>query len=310
MYNVSNASFFLFMDFDSKGADCMDFKELETFVSIVEKGSISAAAAALGVSQPAVSKRVARIEAEMGASMFANGHKHSTLTSEGAVLYKAALKMLDTRKKARIQIAEISQELYGTVRISASSIPGDFILPEVLVEFMEKHPGVSVQVTQGDSQSALEDLSDKKVDLAVIGSDRNLPGFTSVPFYHDELVLIVNRNHPLAARKYIPMEEIGGLKLVGYRQRLGDKAPGNFKEPELQFGHTMGVVNAVANGAEAGIVSRFAAQTSPAVAMLTFKPAVYRAFHLVYGLCETKAVEVLVSFLIQKAEQQQLSQPQ
>ena len=193
----------------------MDFKELETFVSIVEKGSISAAAAALGVSQPAVSKRVARIEAEMGASMFANGHKHSTLTSEGAVLYKAALKMLDTRKKARIQIAEISQELYGTVRISASSIPGDFILPEVLVEFMEKHPGVSVQVTQGDSQSALEDLSDKKVDLAVIGSDRNLPGFTSVPFYHDELVLIVNRNHPLAARKYIPMEEIGGLKLVG-----------------------------------------------------------------------------------------------
>lgn len=319
MYNVSNASFFLFMDFDSKGADCMDFKELETFVSIVEKGSISAAAAALGVSQPAVSKRVARIEAEMGASMFANGHKHSTLTSEGAVLYKAALKMLDTRKKARIQIAEISQELYGTVRISASSIPGDFILPEVLVEFMEKHPGVSVQVTQGDSQSALEDLSDKKVDLAVIGSDRNLPGFTSVPFYHDELVLIVNRNHPLAARKYIPMEEIGGLKLVGRTSGSGSRQTwervyksrtGNFKEPELQFGHTMGVVNAVANDAEAGIVSRFAAQTSPAVAMLTFKPAVYRAFHLVYGLCETKAVEVLVSFLIQKAEQQQLSQPQ
>ncbi len=294
----------------------MDFKELETFISIVEKGSISAAAAALGISQPAVSKRVARIEAEMGATMFANGHKHSTLTSEGAVLYKAALKMLDTRKKARIQIAEISQELYGTVKISASSIPGDFILPGLLVEFMEKHPGVSVQVIQGDSQSALEDLADKKSDLAVIGSDKNLPGYTSVPFYHDELVLIVNRNHPLAAKKYITMEEISSLKLVGRTSGSGSRQSwervyksrtGNFKETELQFGHTMGVVNAVLSGAEAGIASRFAAQNVPGVTALAFKPAVYRSFHLVYGLFETKAVDVLISFLLQKAEQQQLA---
>ncbi len=289
----------------------MDFKELETFVSIVEKGSISAAAATLGISQPAVSKRVARIEAEMGASMFANGHKHSTLTSEGTVLYKAALKMLDTRKKARIQIAEISQELYGTVKISSSSIPGDFILPELLVEFTEKHPGVSVQVTQGDSQSALEDLTDKKTDLAVVGTDRSLPGFTSVPFFHDELVLIVNRNHPLGSKKYITMEEIGGLKLVGRTSGSGSRQTwervyksrtGALKEPDLQFGHTMGVVNAVASGAEAGIVSRFAAQISHSVILLPFKPAVYRSFRLVYGLCETKAVEVLVSYLIQQAE--------
>ncbi len=303
------------MDLHVKGADLMDFKELETFISIVEKGSISAAAAALGISQPAVSKRVARIEAEMGATLFANGHKHSTLTSEGAVLYKAALKMLDTRKKARIQIAEISQELYGTVRISASSIPGDFILPGLLVEFMEKHPGVSVQVIQGDSQSALEDLADKKSDLAVIGSDRNLPGYTSVPFYHDELVLIVNRNHPLAAKKYIAIEEVSSLKLVGRTsgsgsrqawERIYKSRTGNFKETELQFGHTMGVVNAVLSGAEAGIVSRFAAQNLPGVATLAFKPAVYRSFHLVYGLFETKAVDVLISFLLQKAEQQQL----
>lgn len=289
----------------------MDFKELETFVSIVEKGSISAAAAALGISQPAVSKRVARIEAEMGASMFANGHRHSTLTSEGAVLYKAALKMLDTRKKAKIQIAEISQELFGTVRISASSIPGDFILPPLLVEFTEKHPGVNVQVSQGDSQSALEELSDRKADLAVVGSERALPGFTSVPFYHDELVLIVNRNHPLAGRKCISMEEISGLKLVGRTSGSGSRQAwerayksrtGLLKEPELQFGHTMGVVNAVACGGEAGIVSRFAADACPNVATLPFKPAVYRTFHLVYGLCESKACEVLVSFLIQRAE--------
>lgn len=292
----------------------MDFKELETFVCIVEKGSISAAAAALGLSQPAVSKRIARIESEMGATMFANGHRHSTLTSEGAVLYKAAQKMLDTRRQARIQIAEISQELYGTVRLSASSIPADFILPGLLVEFSQNHPGVCVNLAQGDSQSALEDLAQKKADLVVIGSDRSLPGYTSVPFFHDELVLIVNHSHPLASRQYVTVEEASQLKLVGRTSGSGSRQAweracksrmGTVREAELQFGHTMGIVNAVAAGADGGIVSMFAA-VSPAVVALRFRPALYRTFHLVYGLCETKAVEVLTSFLTQKADSRRL----
>ena len=292
----------------------LDFKELETFVTVVEKGSISAAGAALGISQPAVSKRVARIEEEMGAPMFANGHKHSTLTSEGSVLYKAALKMLDTRRQAKMQIAEISQELYGAVRVAASSIPGDFILPRLLVEFAQNHPGVSVQLTQGDSRSALEDLSSRKADLAVIGSDKSLPGFTSVPFFHDEMVLIVNRAHPLASKQFVTMEEASTLKLAGRTSGSGTRQSweracksrtGSFREPELQFGHTMGVVNAVAAGAEGGIVSIWAAAASPAVVALRFRPALNRTFHHVHGLCETKAVEVLLSFLIQKAEQRE-----
>ncbi len=289
----------------------MDFKELETFVCIVEKGSISAAAAAMGISQPAVSKRVNRVESEMGAPMFVNGHKHCTLTPEGAVLYKAALKMLDTRKKAKVQIAEISQELFGTVRVSAGSIPGDYILPALLVEFSQTHPGVNVQLLHGNSQSALENLSSKKADLAVIGSEKVLPVFTSQPFFHDELMLIVGRSHPLASRQFVAMEEAASLKLVGRSPGSGTQQAweralksrtGMTKEPELQFGHTMGVVNAVAAGAEAGIVSSYAARTSSAVVALHFRPAVYRSFHLVYGLCKTKAVEALLSFLSQKAE--------
>lgn len=296
----------------------MDFKELETFVCIVEKGSISAAAAAMGISQPAVSKRVNRVETEMGAPMFINGHRHSALTPEGTVLYKAALRMLDTRKKAKLQIAEISQELFGTVRVSAGSIPGDFILPALLVEFAQTHPGVNVQLSQGNSQSALEDLSSKKADLAVVGSEKTLPVFTSQPFFHDELMLIVGRSHPMASRQFVSVEEAASLKLVGRTPGSGTQQAweralksrtGMTRETELQFAHTMGVVSAVAAGAEAGIVSSYAAGTSPAIVALHFRPAVYRTFHLVYGLCKTKAVEVLLSFLAQKAEERLSNKP-
>lgn len=289
----------------------MDFRELETFIAIVEKGSISAAAASLGVSQPAVSKRVARLEKEMGASLFAKGHKHSALTSEGSVFYKAALRILDYRKKTKIQIAEISEDLYGSVTISASSIPGDYILPGLLVEFTERHPGVDVKVKVSDSQAALEDLSDKKADLAIVGTDRSLPGFSSIPFMNDELVLVVGKQHPLATRKSVSIEELSGLKLAGRSsgsgtrhiwEKLYKSRCSSSKEIALQFGHALAVVNAVASGAEGGVVSRIAAESHPDVVAVDFDPPLLRPFYMVYGLCETKAVETLVSFMIDKAE--------
>ena len=291
----------------------MDFKELETFVSIVENGSISAAALSMKISQPAVSKRISRIEEEMGTVLFENGHKHCHLTPEGAVLYKAALKILDLRKKARTQIAEISQDLYGTVRIAATSVTSDFILPGLLVRFMELHPGVSIQVFQGDSERVLNMLKTGEADLAIAGSDAEIPeGYRSELFCHDELVLIVGRSHPLSSQKYIAMNEIGSLRLIGRTSRSAvqkdwDRAyrnrTGNMKEPELQFAHTMGVVNAVAAGAEAGIVSRSAAQRSSAVTAICFKPAVYRAFYLAYDpAAENRTLGALVSFLLQETE--------
>lgn len=291
----------------------MDFKELETFISIVEKGSISAAAAALGVSQPAVSKRVARLEEEMRAILFAKGHRHSALTPEGSVFYKSALKMLDMRKKTRLQIAEISQDLTGSVIISASSVPGDFILPELLVAFTENYPGVTVTVETSDSQSALEALADKKADIAVIGSDRCLPGYTSIPFFEDELVLIVNRNHPMATRSFVELEDVANLKLVGRShgsgtrqvwERMYKNRMGTVKDIDLQFGHALGVVGAVAAGAEAGIISRYVAGTSSNVVALPFKPSLHRPFRLVYGLCESRAAEVFISHLLRLSEQQ------
>jgi len=291
----------------------LDFKELETFVCIIEKGSISAAAASLGLSQPAVSKRVARLEEEVNAALFINSHKHSTLTSEGSILYKTALKILDMRKKAHLQIAELSQEVNGLVRISASSIPGDFILPGLLVEFSQAHPGVNIQLTQGDSKAAVEDLIAKRADLAVIGSEKTtIPGFTTLPFFHDELVLIVSRSHPLASKQYVTVEEAASLNLIGRTsgsgsqqvwERVCKSRTGAVKECELQFGHTMGVVNAVAAGAEAGVISMYAAHSSPLVTALHFRPALHRTFHLAYGICESKAIEVLLSFLTQKAEE-------
>lgn len=287
----------------------MDFPDLETFIAIVEKGSVSAAAAYLGLSQPAVSKRVAKMEQEMGAPLFAKGHRHSALTPEGAIFYKGALRILDCGRKTRIQIAELSQDLCGSVSISASSIPGDYILPGLLAEFNHFHPSVEVKVTVSDSKTALEDLSDKAADLAIVGWDRSLPGFTSEVFLEDELVLAVPKSHPLGKRKTISIDELSHINLIGRNQGSGTRQvwereyrakTGLTKEISLQFGHALAVVNAVAQGAEGGVVSKFAAKDNPNVAFLTFDPPLNRAFYMVHGLFETRTVEALANHLMKR----------
>ncbi|PIE54017.1 MAG: transcriptional regulator [Dethiosulfovibrio peptidovorans] len=288
----------------------MDLKELETLIAIVEKGSISAAAAALGVSQPTASKRVRRLEDELGASLFAKGHRHSDLTPEGTLFYRAALSMLECRARVQRQIDQISRDLSGTVVISAGSIPGDYLLPPMLVEFAERYSGVSVHVRISDSQSALETLVDRKSDLAIVGIDRTPPGFKSVPFAEDELVLILKRGHPLANRSSVPLRDLASLRLVGRSVGSGTRqvwekayrgAEGTAKDIPLQLGHALAVVNAIAEGAEAGIVSRVAAAGHPGVVSVSFAPPLKRPLFLVFGLCETRAAETLVAFLTERS---------
>jgi DNA-binding transcriptional LysR family regulator len=105
----------------------------------MEKGSISAAAASIGISQPAVSKHIAKLEREMGIKIFARGQKCSNLTVEGEVLYKFARKTLAQLADIKRDFSDIADDVSGIVRISASSIPGDYILPRMLTEFRREY---------------------------------------------------------------------------------------------------------------------------------------------------------------------------
>lgn len=147
----------------------MDFRQLESLVEVLEKGSISGAAASLGISQPAVSKHIARLEEEMGIKIFVRGQKCSKLTVEGEILYDFAKKVVSSLNDIKREVTNVSSEVAGTVTISASSIPGDFVLPSILVDFRRQYPYVNVEVYISDSREALERLVTKDTDIAVTG---------------------------------------------------------------------------------------------------------------------------------------------
>ncbi len=288
----------------------MDFRELQSLVEVMEKGSISAAAASIGISQPAVSKHIAKLEREMGIKIFARGQKCSNLTVEGEVLYKFARKTIAQLADIKRDFSDFADDVSGIVRISASSIPGDYILPRMLTEFRKEYSNIEVNVRISDSREAIEKLVTRECDFSVTGQARHASGFNAVPFARDELVLLVGKDHPMAARPRATLRDLENMDLVGRvsgssTARIWEDAfkahTGKGKHVYLKFGHVSAVIEAVKGGAEGAVISRLAGEgKSGDLVMIPFRPSLARSFYITYGTMTTKAMETLIKFLLER----------
>ncbi len=294
-----------------KGARPVDVRELESLVAVVDKGTISRAGAFLGLSQPAVSKHIAKLEEELGVSLLVRGHGRSVLTPEGKIVYGHAQAMLEIQRRVRRDIAEAGSAVTGLVRIAASSIPGNYLLPPRLARFREEYPGTEVEVLVSHTRQALGDLVERRVDVAVVGSERFLPGVDMVPFFTDEVVLVVSPQDPLARRPALSLEEAARALRVGRTEGSGTqifveeafKARGvALPRPPLRFDHASAVVGAVAAGGGPGIVSRQALPQGEDVVAIPLDPRIDRVFFLAHGALEFRAVALLVDFLLRETK--------
>lgn len=284
----------------------MDIRELQSLVEVLEKGSISAAAASIGISQPAVSKHIAKLEKELGVVLFVRGQKRSNLTPEGEILYKFARKTISQLSDIRRDFANGSYDVSGLVRISASSIPGNYILPALLVEFRKNFPGIEVEVRISDSREAIEKIVTRESDIAMTGQGHHASGFVSLPFARDELVLLVSSRHPLARKKSVTLEDLEPLDLVGRvtgssTARIWEDAfkgaTGKTKRSPLRFGGVEAVVEAVRKGAEGAVISKLAAPKDAGLRLIPFSAPLGRIFSITYGTVSTRAMDEMVTFL-------------
>lgn len=137
--------------------------EMEVFVRVVEEGGFSAAARAARMTPSAVSKLVARLEGRLGARLVNRSTRALQLTPEGCAFYERATRILADIEDAERR-AGAGEQPVGRIRLNTSASYATHVLAPVLPEFLERHPGVTLDLVQTD---AVVDLLAERTDVAV-----------------------------------------------------------------------------------------------------------------------------------------------
>jgi DNA-binding transcriptional LysR family regulator len=207
----------------------MDTRQLAAFCAVVERASFSQAAEQLGVTQPAVSLQIRSLEKRLGVQLLDRSGRRVEPTDAGRRLYRSALRLLAQEEQLLAELGEeVEGELSGRLELGASTGPGGTVIPTVLCEFQARHPSVHVALTVSDTQRIVEQVARRELELGVVGAARRHRGVVFEPFFRDEVVLAVPREHRFADRT-ISIDELRGEPLVlmqegaGVRQVIDDE---------------------------------------------------------------------------------------
>lgn len=195
----------------------IDAPGLRVMKAIAEEGSFTAAAAALGYSQPAVSQMVRRLEDRTGTALVERLGRSVRLTEAGAVLAHHATSVLATLETAESEVAAIAGLRSGRVRLMAFPSASSTLVPRALALVKARYPDVQVSFAEAEPPESLAALRAGECDVAVAFAyegtdlgrgDDDLEGLTTLDLLDDGVQLVLPRDHPLAERASVGMDEL------------------------------------------------------------------------------------------------------
>ena len=131
----------------------LNLNGLRVFTAVVDRGGFSKAAAALHLSQPAVSKAVAQLEREVGLALLERGGRTVRLTEAGAALHGRARELFAVERSAEEELRALRGLEGGVLRIGASTTVATYVLPPLLAAFHAAHPGITLRVTSANTRT-------------------------------------------------------------------------------------------------------------------------------------------------------------
>src|SRR5919198_5034489 len=165
-----------------------DTTRMRLLVEIERQGSVSAAAAAIGIGQPSASQHLRLLEAAAGQRLVERTGRGSRLTDAGQVLAARAAQALASLGAAEEELGALAGLQTGTIHLGASTAPGVYLLPDTLGCFRRDHPGVTVEVEVAASHEILKRLLSGRVQLALVGAVAADERIELQPFLEDEVV--------------------------------------------------------------------------------------------------------------------------
>jgi molybdate transport repressor ModE-like protein len=241
---------------------------LRIFSAVAQHASFSRAAEALHISQPAVSKGVRELEAQLGSPLVERGPGGVRLTEAGRVLITHARVLFAAEQAAEEALEALRGLHHGTLRIGASTTVATYFLPPLLGKFYRAHPAVELRLTSANTAKVADLLLHRELDVALVEGPLESDDIIVKPWRTDELVFIVPGEHPFANRKRpVQLNALAGEVLVlrepgsGTRDVAWEalKDAGLTPRRILEVSSNEAITRVVAAGLGVGIVSSIVA---------------------------------------------------
>jgi DNA-binding transcriptional LysR family regulator len=193
----------------------MDLATLNTFIAIAETGSFSAAGERLHLTQPAISKRIAALEQQLGVRLFDRLGREVSPTEAGRALLPRAYQILNVLDDTRRALSNLNGEVTGRLTLATSHHIGLHRLPPLLRAFTRAHPQVALDIRFLDSEVAYEEVLHGRAELAVITlAPETRPPVRAVPVWNDALDFVAAPEHPLARTGAVSLADVAGHPAV------------------------------------------------------------------------------------------------
>ena len=193
----------------------MDIRTMQYYLAVVREGTISAAAEALHVAQPSLSRQMKELEEELGASLFIRSNRRITLTEEGMILRKRAEEMVRLMQITEEEISQVKNHISGSVRIGAGESYSFHYLSRTAASLANDHPDIRFHITSGDTQDLMDELNDGLIDFAVIFTEVDHSLYRSIQLpTEDGFGVLMPKDCPFAQKKEIRLSDLKGLPVI------------------------------------------------------------------------------------------------
>ncbi|MBB6022700.1 DNA-binding transcriptional LysR family regulator [Paenibacillus sp. JGP012] len=289
----------------------MNFHQLHIFYTVAEKGSFSAAAQALHMTQPAVTMQIQSLEDYFGTKLLHRSTKKIELSEAGRTLLPHAKRSVELVRQTDEAMSAFTQKLQGRLQLGASLTIGEYVLPRMLGPFARQYPDISIVMKVMNTTQIMDEILKHQLNFGLIEAPIHHPDMIVEPVMQDELKLIVPAGHDLAGRGKVNLEEVMNYPFVlreegsGTRQVMEGQLQKKKIDPSdmnvvMELGSTGAVKSAVEAGVGITMLSPSSVQHELALGLvhmvdirgLEFKRQFY-AIHLKSSLLPLSAVAFL-----------------
>ena len=247
----------------------MDTRQLAAFCAVVERKSFSEAAERLGVTQPAVSQQIRSLEERVGQQLLDRSGRRVEPTEAGNRLYRSAQRLLALERQLLEEVAGNAEgPLRGQLAIGASTGPGGTVVPVLLCEFAEANPEVTIDLTISDTQTIVDRVARRELELGIVGATPRNRSVAYEPFFRDEVVLVCPPDHDFAGTT-VSLDDLRGERLIamqegaGVRQVIDDELrEKGMRLRDLDVRLELGLQESVKSAVEAGHGVTFISRTA------------------------------------------------